>query len=94
MIRYFQDGLQPLIKVKIEQHGQEFNSFKEIVKKAVDAKAKATLGPRSYVCKTNQHRFQDNWLITTKANTQGQPMKAPRVKNTKSRAQKSKISVF
>ena len=53
MIRYFQKGLRPSIKVEIKQHGQELNSFGGLVKKAVDAKAKAALRPCFYACKTN-----------------------------------------
>ena len=55
MIRYFQEGLCPSIKVEIEQRGQELKSFEELVEKAVDAKAKAALRPRFYTCKTDQH---------------------------------------
>ena len=39
----------------MEQRGQELNSFEELVEKTVDAKAKAALRPRFFVCKTNQH---------------------------------------
>ena len=34
--------------VKIEQRGWKLDSFKELVKKTVDAKAKAALRPRFY----------------------------------------------
>ena len=53
MIRYFREGLRPSIRVKIEQRGRELNSFKELVEKAVDAKAKAALQLRSYARKTD-----------------------------------------
>ena len=41
----------------MEQQGQELNSFKELVKKVVDAEAKAAFQPRSYPCKTDQDFF-------------------------------------
>ena len=53
MIWYFREDLRPLMMVKMEQRGRELNSFKELVEKAVDAKAKAALRPRSYTCKTD-----------------------------------------
>ena len=53
MIRYFQKVLQPSVKVEMEQRGQELDSFKELVKKAVNAKAKAVFRPRSYAHETN-----------------------------------------
>ena len=53
MIWYFQKDLRPSVRVEIEQRGRELTSFKELVKKAVDAEAKAALWPRSYACETN-----------------------------------------
>ena len=58
MIRYFQEGLRPSVRVKMEQSGRELNSFKEQVKKVIDAKAKAALRARSYFRKTDQHCLQ------------------------------------
>ena len=58
MIWYFWEGLRLLVQVEMEQRGQELNSFKEIVEKAVNAKAKATLRPRSYACNVDQHCLQ------------------------------------
>ena len=57
MIWYFQEGLRPPARVEMEQRGRELDSFGELVKKIVDAKAKAAFRPRSYVCKTDQHCF-------------------------------------
>ena len=37
----------------MEQRGQKFDSFEEIVEKTVNSKVKATLKPCFYVCKTN-----------------------------------------
>ena len=55
MIWYFWEGLRPLIKVEIEQRGQEFDSFEELIKKAVDTKAKAALRTYFYTRKTDQY---------------------------------------
>ena len=55
MIWYFWKSLRPLVRVKIEQQGQEFDSFKELVEKTVNAKVKATLPPYFYTCKTDQY---------------------------------------
>ena len=93
MIWYFQKGLRPSIRVKIEQHGQELNSFKELVKKAVNAEAKAALRPRSYACKTDQHCLQDSRPSAAKASTHGKPMKHSRIKEPK-KPQESKAWAF
>ena len=53
MILYFWKGLRLSVQVKIEQRVQELDSFKEIVKKAINAEAKATLRPCSYTCNTD-----------------------------------------
>ena len=55
MIWYFQKAFRPLVRVEIEQWGQELDSFKELVKKAVDAKAKIALQPHCYAHKIDQH---------------------------------------
>ena len=76
----------------MEQRGQELNSFEEIVKKTVNAKAKATFKPRSYACNTNQHCFQGSRPSAAKISTQGQLMKNPRVEELKPKSLKRKIS--
>ena len=43
MIYYFRESLKPSIKVEIEQQDRESTNFKEMVQKAVNAKAKAGL---------------------------------------------------
>ena len=55
----------------MEQRSQKLDSFKKIVKKAVNAKVKAVFRSRFYACKTNQHYFQDTWPAAIKANIQG-----------------------
>ena len=76
----------------MEQRGQKLNSFKEIVEKAVNAKAIAALRPRPYVCNTNQHCFWGSRPSIAKTSTQGQPMKDPRVKEPKFKSQEQKNS--
>ena len=53
MIWYSRKGLSPLVRIEMEQSSMELDSFKKLVKKAVDAKAKAAFWPRSYACKTD-----------------------------------------
>ena len=83
MIWYFWEGLCLSIKVEMEQHGRELNSFKELIEKAVDAEAKAALRPRSYACETDQYCLQGSQPSAAKASTQGQPIKDPRVEKPK-----------
>ena len=71
MIWYFQEGFRPSVIVKMEQRGRELNSFEELVKKTVNAKAKAALWPRSYACKTDQHCLRGSQPSAVKTNTQG-----------------------
>ena len=94
MIWYFREGLCPSIRVEMEQCGRELDSFKELVKNAVDAEARATLRPRSYARETDQSFLRDSRPSAAKASTQGQPMKDLRVKELKSRPQKSKAPAF
>ena len=57
MIQYFRKGLRPSVQVEMEQRGQKLDSFEGIVKKTVDAEAKAAFRPRSYARNTNQQCF-------------------------------------
>ena len=41
MIRYFQEGFRPSVKVEMKQRGRKLNNFEELVEKTVDAEAKA-----------------------------------------------------
>lgn len=43
LIRFFREGLKPLVKAQMEQRGRELDSWEEIVEKAIDAEAKASL---------------------------------------------------
>ena len=74
----------------MEQRGWEFDSFEKLVEKAVDAKAKTALRPRSYARETDQYCLRGSRPSAAKASTQGQPMKGPRVEEPKSRPQESK----
>ena len=69
MIWYFRQSLRPSGKVKTKQRGWELDSFKELVKKAVDAKAKAALWPCSYTRKTDQHCFWGRQPSVAKSST-------------------------
>ena len=69
MIYYFRKDLRPSVTVKMEQRGQELKSFKKLVKKAVNAKAKADLRSCFYACKTDQYCFQGSQLFATKTIT-------------------------
>ena len=92
MIWYFQEGLQPSVQFEIEQRGQELDSFEGIVKKAVDAEAKAALRPHSYARNINQHCLWGSRPSAAKTNTQGQLMKDARIEEPKPKSQEQKAS--
>ena len=94
MIQYFREDFEPLVRVKIEQRGQELNSFKELVKKTVNAEAKATFQPRFYAYKTDQHCFWSSCPSAAKTNTYGQPIKNQKVEQPNFGPQESKTLVF
>ena len=54
MVRYFEEGLKPSIKAKIDQDTSYLDKYEELVAKAVNAEAKAGLQPSSYVQETDQ----------------------------------------
>ena len=54
MIRYFKKGLKPSIKTQMDQNATHLDGYKELVVKAIRAKAKAGLWPSSYIQDTNQ----------------------------------------
>ena len=49
LIRFFREGLKPSVKAQIEQKGRELDSWEELVEKAIDAEAKASLQPPSFL---------------------------------------------
>ena len=74
MIRYFQEGLKPSIKVKIEQPDWASTSFKEMVQRAVNVEAKAGLKSSTMVWDLDArcprgHRLSHN--ISSKVQTHG-----------------------
>ena len=78
------------MQVKIKQRSQKLNSFEEIVKKAVDVKAKTAFRPCSFTRNINQHCLQGRRPSATKTSTQGQPMKDPQVEKPKPKSQEQK----
>ena len=54
LIRFFREGLKPSIKAQMEQRGRELDSWEELVEKAIDAEAKASLQPQSILRKMDQ----------------------------------------
>ena len=53
MVRYFEEGLKPSIKVEMDQDATYLDTYKELITKAVKAEAKASMQPSLYVCETN-----------------------------------------
>ena len=47
MLRFFQEGLKPSVLAKLEPRHLKLENFDQMLKKAVDAKAKSALRPRS-----------------------------------------------
>ena len=72
----------------MKQRSQKLDSFKKIVEKAVDAKAKAIFRPCSYACDTDQYYLQGSWPSAAKTNIHGQSMKDLQVEKPKPRSQK------
>ena len=61
MLKYFRKGLKPLVLAKLEHRELELESFDQMVKKAVDAKAKSALRSCSSTKKIDQHCSRGNW---------------------------------
>ena len=60
MLRYFREDLKPFILAELEHWDLELESFNQMVKKAVDAKAKSTLRPRSSTKEIHQNCLRGN----------------------------------
>ena len=43
IIRYFREGLRPSIRAQLDARGRELDSWEEVIKKTIDAKAKVSL---------------------------------------------------
>ena len=65
MVRYFEEGLKPSIKVEIDQDATHLDNYKELVAKTVRAKAKAGLQPSFYVRETDLQILQESQPIHT-----------------------------
>ena len=53
MVRYFEEGLKPSIKAKIDQDATHLDDYEELVAKPVRAEIKAGLQPSSYIRETD-----------------------------------------
>lgn len=57
MVCYFEEGLKPSIKAKMDQDAHQLDSFEDLVTIAVKTETKAGLELSLYVCKTDYHCF-------------------------------------
>ena len=74
MVRYFEEGLKPSTKAKMDQDNSQLINYEELVAKAVRAEAKAGLRPSSYMRETDLSCFRGNRPAHTtahKVQTQG-----------------------
>ena len=79
LIRFFREGLRPSIKAQIEQRGREHDSWEELVKKAIDAEAKASLQPPSILREMDQRCPRGNRPAhSTVAKSQASSTRDPR----------------
>ena len=60
LIRFFLERLKPLVKAQMEQRGRELDSWDELVEKAIDAEAKASLQPPSFIREMDQRCRRGN----------------------------------
>ena len=90
MLRYFWEGLKPLVLVELEHQDLGLESFNQMIKKAVDAKAKSTLCSCSSTKKMDQNCPQGNKLAnSTVAKSQSSTIKNSRVEEPKVQGAKS-----
>ena len=74
MVRYFEEGLKPSIKAKMDQDATYLDNYEELVAKAVRAEVKAGLRPSFYVRETDIQVLRGSWPAYTtahKVQTQG-----------------------
>ena len=74
MIRYFEEGLKPFTKAKIDHDATHLDDYEELVAKTVRAETKADLQPSSYVRETDHQVLRGNRPAHTtayKVQTQG-----------------------
>ena len=85
MIHYFQDGFKPSIKVEIEQEDRASTSFKEMVERAVNAKAKADLRSSIMLRDADSHcsrNYRPSQNTSIKVQTQSSTIKKSKPKES------------
>ena len=65
MFRYFEKGLKPSITAEMDEVATHLDNYKELVAKAVRAKAKAGLQPSSYMQEVNLQVLRESWPTHT-----------------------------
>ena len=86
MLRYFREGLTPSVLAELKYRDLELKSFNQMVKKAVNAKAKLTLRPCSSTKKMDQNCPRGNQPAnSTVTKSQGSAIKDPRSEKPKVR---------
>ena len=84
MLRYFRDDLKPSVLAKLEYQDLELASFDQMVKKAVDAKAKSAFWPCSNIKKMDQNCPRGNRPTnSTVTKSQSSVIKNPRLEELK-----------
>ena len=76
----------------MEQRGQELDNWTEIIKKAVDVEAQASLQPSFYIKEIDQECLRGNWPNSTKASTQSNSIKDSRTEKPWFKLQEHKAS--
>ena len=76
MLKYFREGLKPSVLAELEHQDLQLESFDQMVKNSVNAKAKSAFRPLSSTKKMDQNCPQGNRLAnSTVAKSQGSAMK-------------------
>ena len=84
ILKYFRKDLKPFVLAKPEHQDLELESFDQMVKKAINAKAKAVLQPRSNTKKIDHTYPHGNRPANfTVAKSQDSTMKDPWIKKPK-----------
>ena len=82
MLKFFWESLVISVLAELEHRDLELESFNQMVKKAVNVKAKSALRPRSSTKEMDQHCPQDNRPANS-TKSQGSIMKDPRSEEPK-----------
>ena len=84
MLRYFYEGLKPSVLAELEHRDLKLEKINQMVKKAVNAKAKSALQPRSSSKEMDQNcPWRSRPANSTVAKSQGSAMKDPRTEKPK-----------